>query len=118
MIIRPSLRLWIACINTRVRIPKYASFRRIANSRLTSMGSRIEIARAFARARWGRRRVEGTEGGPIEPAREFEAHFAERNALGLTLDQARLEAERELTGHAGNYEGYSFGVSTGTLGCP
>jgi len=81
------------------------------------MGSRIEIARAFARARWGRQPVSGdVPDCPIETAHEFEDRFAERNALGLSLADARAEAERELAGGAPSYPGYSFGLSTGTMG--
>jgi putative adenylate-forming enzyme len=54
----------------------------------------------------------------IETAREFAERFAERNALGLSLAEARAEAERELAGGGPSYPGYSFGLSTGTLGKP
>jgi len=81
------------------------------------MGSRLEIARAFARGRWGRQAVNGyVPDCPIETAQEFEDRFAERNALGLNLSDARAEAERELAGGTSSYPGYSFGLSSGTMG--
>ena len=82
------------------------------------MGSTIEIARAFLSARWPRVRRVAVDDEQIETAREFEANFAARNALGVTLTQAREEAARELAGGAPRYPGYSFGFSSGTLGAP
>ena len=92
------------------------------------MGSRIEIARAFVQARrrmgWSREQIERWHSAhtvpeaeyPIDTAAEFERQFAARNALGLTLEEARVEAARELAGEAPRYAGYSFGFSTGTTG--
>lgn len=80
------------------------------------MGSTFEIARAFLNARWARVRKPRLDDCPIETAREFEANFAARNALGVTLEEARDEAARELSGGAPRYPGYSFGFSSGTLG--
>jgi putative adenylate-forming enzyme len=82
------------------------------------MGSTFEIARAFVKARWPRVRKSAVGAGPIETAREFEANFADRNALGVTLEAARKEAAHELAGGAPHYSGYSFGLSSGTLGAP
>ena len=82
------------------------------------MGSTVEIVRAFVRARWPRVRRVAVDDSPIETAREFEANFAARNALGVSLDQARAEAARELADGAPRYPGYSFGFSSGTLGAP
>jgi putative adenylate-forming enzyme len=90
------------------------------------MGSRIEIARAFVlarrRSRWSVERLRahqarhaGSVGCAIETPDQFEERFAERNALGLTMEQARAEAERELEGQAPRFPGYSFGFSTGTF---
>jgi len=78
----------------------------------------VEIARAFVKARWPRVRPIRIDDRPIETAREFEANFAARNALGVTLAEAREEASRELAGAAPRYPGYSFGFSSGTLGAP
>ncbi len=82
------------------------------------MGATFEIARAFVKARWPSVRKPRVDGAPIETAREIESHFAARNALGVTLDEAREEAARELAGAAPRYPGYSFGFSSGTLGAP
>ena len=82
------------------------------------MARSIEIANALITARWTHAKAPPPTAGPIETASEFEAHFAERNVLGLSLDEARLEAERELAGCAPRHQGYSFGLSTGTTGRP
>ena len=83
------------------------------------MGRSINVARAFVRARWLPSRAPQVQpSGPVETLAGFEANFAERNVLGLTLEQARQEAERELAGAAPNFPGYSFGLSTGSTGRP
>ncbi len=82
------------------------------------MRSTFEIARAFVKARWPRVQRVRFDDCPIETARQFEANFAARNALGVTLNEAREEAARELAGGAPRYPGYSFGFSSGTLGAP
>jgi putative adenylate-forming enzyme len=91
------------------------------------MASGIEIARAFVLARrrsgWSpeqlrahqRKHLE-IDGCPIETSIQFEDHFAERNALGLTIEQARSHAERELAGQPSAFPGFSWGLSTGTMG--
>lgn len=80
------------------------------------MGSRIEILRAYLRARREvvPAQVESGSVPPVETAAEFELRFRERNVLGLSLEEARVEAARELAGLPGRYPGYSFGLSTGT----
>jgi putative adenylate-forming enzyme len=91
------------------------------------MNGRIEIARAFVLARrrsgWSAARLQAhhtrhvdIEGCAIETSVQFEEHFAERNALGMTIEQARKEAERELAGHPSAFPGFSWGLSTGTMG--
>ena len=84
------------------------------------MGRLIEIGRAFVAARWGRRRWPPPVADcPIETAAQFEDRFAERNVLGVSQEQARREAERELAGERpAAFPGYSFGLSTGTTGRP
>ena len=70
------------------------------------MGRSINVARAFVRARWLPSRAPQVQpSGPVETLAGFEANFAERNVLGLTLEQAQQEAERELAGAAPNCPG-------------
>jgi putative adenylate-forming enzyme len=91
------------------------------------MAARIEIARAFVlarrRSRWTAERLQAhrrkhvdIDGCAIETSVQFEEHFAERNALGMTIEQARAEAERELAGRPSAYPGFSWGLSSGTMG--
>lgn len=61
---------------------------------------------------------EGLARLPIVSAQDFEREFASRNALSLSLDEARSHARLELTGGAPRFPGYSFGLSTGSTGEP
>jgi putative adenylate-forming enzyme len=89
--------------------------------------SRLEIARAFLEARrrmsWSAEQLRTehqkhihTERSDIETSVQFEQQFAARNALGMTMEQARAEAVRELAGHPPAVPGFSWGLSTGTMG--
>jgi len=91
------------------------------------MAGRLEIARAFIRARRTRSwtpeqlRIHRDKHAvigecPIETALEFEKHFAERNILGMSIQEARAAANRELAGLPPGVPGFSWGLSTGTMG--
>jgi putative adenylate-forming enzyme len=91
------------------------------------MLSGIEIARTFIgarrRSRWSAERLQAYQrehldihGCAVETSAQFEEHFAERNVLGMTVEQARAEAERELAGGPPAIPGFSWGLSTGTMG--
>ena len=55
---------------------------------------------------------------PLVTSSEFAEQFTKYNVLGLTLEQARKAAQRELAGETSSYPGFSFGLSTGTSGEP
>jgi len=109
----------------------------------TDLGARASILRAYwqarRRRRWSRSRIEEHQlagmralpglGGavtlddalaclPLLTAGEFAAQFAERNALGLSLEEARHRAWYELDTGVSPEPGYSFGFSTGSTGEP
>ena len=91
------------------------------------MASRIEIVRAFIlarrRSRWSAERLQAhqrkhvaIDGCAIETSLQFEEHFSERNALKMTREQAHTAAGRELAGEPSAFPGFSWGLSTGTMG--
>ena len=55
---------------------------------------------------------------PVLSPRDFTAEFLERNALGLSLEEARHRASYELDTGVSPEPGYSFGLSTGSTGEP
>lgn len=80
---------------------------------------------ARRRSRWNREKLRSFHAGfglpydgPMDSSASFERAFASRNILGLTLDSARRNAERELAGEPPEFPSYSFGLSTGSLGVP
>lgn len=82
------------------------------------MSSRLAIASAYFAARRPRKMYYPAITGEVCDAETMAASFEKYNALGLTLADARAAARQELeTGHNG-YPGYSFGLSTGTMGEP
>lgn len=82
------------------------------------MPSALRIARAWWRAKAMRSLRHPQANAWITPD-DYAARFASFNRLGLTLDQARGLAERELEyGPDPRYPGISFGLSTGTTGAP
>jgi putative adenylate-forming enzyme len=79
----------------------------------------IRLLQSYVRAQLRIANAHPIPDAPILSAGEYERQFAANNALGLTLDQARSLAERELQyGPSPGYPGYSFGLSTGTSGPP
>lgn len=82
------------------------------------MNARLEMTKAFCRALWPSVPSHPAPDGPLDDAESFEAAFAERNVLGVSLEDARRYAERELAGEASPFPGYSFGFSTGSTGQP
>jgi putative adenylate-forming enzyme len=95
------------------------------------MASKTAILAAFLSTRWRQRRnraqIERHQLAalrrlprdlPLTTPAEFAAQFAKYNVLGLTLEQARGVAQREIAGEPSPYPGFSFGLSTGTSGEP
>ena len=82
------------------------------------MSSKLAIARAYLRARFPRKATGIIPTSPVSDEAQVAENFAEFNALGLTLDEARAMARTELETGATPRPGYSFGLSTGTTGEP
>ena len=82
------------------------------------MSSKLAIARAYLRARFPRKAIDIIPTSPVCDEAHVAENFAEFNALGLTLDEARTLARTELETGASPRPGYSFGLSTGTTGEP
>ncbi len=82
------------------------------------MSSRLAVAQAYVRARRQRAAARPALEGPLSDAAAVAEEFARYNALGLTLAEARAAAEEELQTGRSPHEGYSFGLSTGTMGEP
>ncbi len=108
-----------------------------------SVGTRAAILRAYWRSRqrrrWSRERIEEHQLAgmralpglgsavnlddalaclPVLSPRDFAAQFLERNALGLSLEEARHRAAYELDTGVSPEPGFSFGFSTGSTGEP
>src|SRR5436190_9989923 len=109
----------------------------------TELAPRSAIVRAYwqarRRRRWSRERIERHQldglrllpglGGafdvddalaclPLLTASDFAAQFTERNALGLSFEEAKHRALFELETGVSPEAGYSFGLSTGSTGEP
>ncbi len=82
------------------------------------MSSKLAIARAYFRARFPRKATGIIPTSPVSDEAQVAENFAEFNALGLTLDEARALARTELETGVAPRPGYSFGLSTGTTGEP
>jgi putative adenylate-forming enzyme len=73
--------------------------------RLPGLGDSATVAEALSRL-------------PLVSTREFAAQFAQRNALGLSLEEARRRARQELETGGPPQGDVSFGLSTGSTGEP
>lgn len=82
------------------------------------MSNKYAIARAYLAARFPRKATGVLPSSPVCDEARMAANFEEYNALGLTLEEARRLAREELETGANPHPGYSFGLSTGTLGTP
>jgi putative adenylate-forming enzyme len=82
------------------------------------MSNKFAVARAYFAARRPRVLNRPIPDVPICDEAEMASNFAKYNALGLSLDEARRLARKELETGAQPHTGYSFGLSTGTTGEP
>lgn len=82
----------------------------------------MRISLTLLRAYWRARHPQGpwpeAPEGPVVTPGDALRQFAAGNVLGLSLEQARDHAHREMRGDAPTYPGYRFGLSTGTTGEP
>jgi putative adenylate-forming enzyme len=82
------------------------------------MRSKLAVARAYLQARRQQVAARPRLDGPLSDAAAMAEDFARYNALGLMLAEARAAAEEEMRTGRSPHEGYSFGLSTGTMGEP
>jgi putative adenylate-forming enzyme len=82
------------------------------------MRSKLAVARAYLQARRQQVAARPRLDGPLSDAAAMAEDFARYNALGLMLAEARAAAEEELQTGRSSHAGYSFGLSTGTMGEP
>ena len=82
------------------------------------MANKAAIARAYLAARWARKPRRAAPCGPVCDERAMAAEFEKFNVLGVGLDEARRLARVEMETGKNPHPGYSFGLSTGTMGEP